>query len=182
MSRIGKLPIPVPKGVTVTLEGAAFLADGPKGKVSLDVVRGIEVRIEDGVVTVHRADDTGPSRAKHGLVRALLANAVRGVAEGWSKELEIQGVGYRAESKGRDVHFTLGYSHPIVYSVPEGVEIEVDGNTRLVVRGPDRQAVGQVAAEIRKLRKPDAYKGKGIRYKDEYVRLKVGKAGVSTGV
>jgi large subunit ribosomal protein L6 len=178
MSRIGKTPIPIPQGVKVALEGSVFLADGPKGKVSTHVVRGVDVQIKDGVVSVHRADDTGPSRANHGLVRSLLANAVQGVSEGWSKELEIQGVGYRAEARGRELLFTLGYSHPIVYAVPEGVEVEVDRNTRLVVRGADRQAVGQVAAEIRKLRKPDAYKGKGIRYKDERVRLKVGKAGV----
>ena len=179
MSRIGKQPIPVPEGTKVSLSGQVFEAEGPKGKVSLQIVAGMEIKIEDGVVTVARHDDAGPTRSRHGLMRALLANAVKGVSDGWSKELEIHGVGYRAETKGRQVHFVLGYSHPVVYDVPEGVEVEVDRNTQLLVKGADRQQVGQVAAEIRSLRKPDAYKGKGVRYKDERLRLKVGKAGVT---
>jgi large subunit ribosomal protein L6 len=179
MSRIGKQPIPVPAGIKVALDGATFVAEGPKGRVAQPIVDSIEVKIADAEVTVHRADDTGPSRALHGLVRSLLSNAVVGVSEGWAKELEIHGVGYRAEKQGRDLHLTLGYSHPVVFSVPEDIEVEVDRNTQIVVRGADRQKVGQVAAEIRKLRKPDAYKGKGVRYKDEQLKLKVGKAGVA---
>jgi large subunit ribosomal protein L6 len=178
MSRIGKLPITVPKGTTVALDGRTFTATGPKGKVAQEIVGGIEVKIEDGSVTVHRAGDNGQARARHGLMRALLANAVQGVTEGWTRELEIQGVGFRAESKGREVQLALGYSHPVVYEVPDGIEVEVDRNTRIVVSGADRQRVGQVAAEIRMLRRPDVYKGKGIRYKDERLKLKVGKAGV----
>lgn len=178
MSRIGKQPIPIPQGIQVSVEGRTFVTEGPKGKVSQDLVDGVEVRIEDGTVVVERADDSGPSRARHGLVRALLANAVTGVSEGWSKELEIHGVGFRAESRGEEVHFSIGYSHPVVYKVPAGITVEVERNTRIMVRGADRQLVGQVAAEIRSLRKPDVYKGKGIRYKDERLRLKVGKAGV----
>jgi large subunit ribosomal protein L6 len=178
MSRIGKQPIPVPKGAKVALDGRVFRAEGPKGKVAQEIVGGIDVKIEDGTVTVHRSGDSGPARAKHGLMRALLANAVLGVTQGWSRELEIQGVGFRAESKGSEVHLALGYSHPVVYRVPAGIKVDVDRNTRIVVSGADRQQVGQVAAEIRKLRKPDVYKGKGIRYKDEQLKLKVGKAGV----
>jgi large subunit ribosomal protein L6 len=177
MSRIGKQPIPVPKGAKVALDGRVFTASGPKGKVAQEIVAGIDVKIEDGTVTVHRSGDSGAARAKHGLMRALLANAVAGVSQGWSRELEIQGVGFRAESKGSEVHLALGYSHPVVYRVPDGVKVEVDRNTRIVVSGADRQQVGQVAAEIRKLRKPDVYKGKGIRYKDERLKLKIGKAG-----
>jgi large subunit ribosomal protein L6 len=178
MSRIGKLPIQIPKGAKVALDGRVFRAEGPKGKVAQQIVGGIEVKIEDGNVTVHRSGDEGPDKARHGLIRALLANAMKGVTEGWSRELEIQGVGFRAESKGNEVHFALGYSHPVVYRVPAGIKVEVDRNTRIVVTGADRQQVGQVAAEIRKLRRPDVYKGKGIRYKDERLKLKVGKAGV----
>jgi large subunit ribosomal protein L6 len=178
MSRIGKLPVAVPKGVKVALDGRVFTATGPKGKVEQEIPPGIEVRIDDGNVVASRSGDDGPARARHGLVRALLANAVKGVTQGWSRELEIQGVGYRAESKGNEIHLALGYSHPVIYRVPEGIKIEVDRNTRIVVTGADRQQVGQVAAEIRELRKPDPYKGKGIRYKDERLKLKVGKAGV----
>ena len=178
MSRIGKLPIEVPKGVKVALDGRVFTATGPKGKVEQPLPPGIEVKIDDGSVVASRSDDSGPAKARHGLTRALLANAVKGVTQGWSRELEIQGVGFRAESKGNEVHLALGYSHPVVYRVPEGIKIEVDKNTRIVVTGADRQRVGQVAAEIRKLRAPDPYKGKGIRYKEERLKLKVGKAGV----
>jgi large subunit ribosomal protein L6 len=178
MSRIGKLPIAVPKNVKVALDGRVFTATGPKGKVAQPITAGIDVTIDDGTVKVTRSDDSLEGKARHGLTRALLANAVKGVIEGWSRELEIQGVGFRAESKGNEVHLALGYSHPVVYRVPEGIKVEVDKNTRIVVTGADRQQVGQVAAEIRKLRKPDPYKGKGIRYKDERLKLKVGKAGV----
>ncbi|MEE2776864.1 MAG: 50S ribosomal protein L6 [Acidobacteriota bacterium] len=179
MSRVGKQPIPVPQGTKVALSGGVFEAEGPKGKVAQQVVDGVEVSIDEGVVTITRVDDSGPNRAKHGLMRALLANAVAGVTTGWTKELEIHGVGYRAEVQGRKVNFVLGYSHPVEYAIPEGVDIQVDRNTSIKVTGADRQKVGQVAAELRALRKPDAYKGKGVRYKDERLRLKVGKAGVA---
>jgi large subunit ribosomal protein L6 len=137
-----------------------------------------DVKIDDGTVTVARPGDTGPERAKHGLLRSLLANAVQGVSSGFQKTLDIVGVGYRAEVKGREVHFALGYSHPIVYPIPEGIEVEIEPKVnRITVSGADKQKVGQVAAEIRKLRKPDPYKAKGIKYTDEIVRRKVGKAG-----
>ena len=179
MSRIGKMPITVPSGVTVSIADGMFVADGPKGKVSERLLDGIPVQIDDGVVTVTRDGDSGDLRSRHGLVRALLANAVQGAAEGFSKKLEIHGVGYRAEVKGREIHFALGFSHPVVYPIPEGIEVEVDKQNRMTVSGARRQQVGQVAAEIRALRKPEPYKGKGIRYADEEIRRKVGKAGAA---
>ena len=178
MSRIGKEPITVPDGVKVSLGGGVFTAEGPKGKVSEKIVRRVEVGIEDGVVTVTRQGDAGTDRAMHGLMRALLANAVTGVSEGFSKVLEIHGVGYRAQLKGREIHLGLGFSHPVVFSLPEGIEAEVDEKAgKITIKGADRQQVGQVAADIRALKKPEPYKGKGIRYSDEIVRRKVGKAG-----
>lgn len=179
MSRIGKMPIDIPAGAKVSLEGGVFSAEGPKGKVTQAIVEGIEVVIGDGQVKVSRPDDTGPSRAKHGLVRALLQNAVTGVSEGFKKELELVGVGYRAEVSGTAIQFRLGYSHPVVFDIPEGISVEIERNSLISIFGADRQQVGQVAAEIRALRKPDAYKGKGLRYKGERLRLKVGKAGVN---
>jgi len=178
MSRIGQAPIQVPQGTKVAIEGGSFTAEGPKGKVSQALFDGYPVKVEDNVVTVARPGETGPDRAKHGLLRSLLANAVEGAANGFQKTLDIVGVGYRAEVKGRDVHFALGYSHPVVYPIPEGIEVEVDPKAnRVSIRGADKQKVGQVAAEIRRLRKPDPYKGKGIKYTDEILRRKVGKAG-----
>jgi len=142
------------------------------------VIDGLAVEVDDGVVTVSRTKETNDLRAKHGLMRSLLANAVHGVAQGFSKILEIQGVGYRAQLKGREIHLSLGYSHPVVFSIPDGIEVQVDEKAgRITVSGANRQQVGQVAAEIRSLRKPEPYKGKGIRYSDEVVRRKVGKAG-----
>ena len=179
MSRIGKMPIDIPEGTKVSLEGGVFCAEGPKGRVSQAITEGIDVVIEDGQVKVSRPDDTGPSRAKHGLVRALLQNAVTGVSEGFKKELELVGVGYRAEVTGQAIKFRLGYSHPVVFDVPEGISVEIERNSIISIFGADRQQVGQVTAEIRALRKPDAYKGKGLRYKGERLRLKVGKAGVN---
>lgn len=179
MSRIGKQPIPVPDGVEVSFEGGVFTAEGPKGKVSQQVAAALDVEIADGEVRLARHGDSASERAIHGLMRALLANAVTGVTEGFSKELEINGVGYRAEVQGKTVRFALGYSHPIDYPVPEGITIEVDKSNRVKVSGADRQQVGQVAAEIRALRKPEPYKGKGIRYVDEVIRRKVGKAGAT---
>ena len=179
MSRTGHLPIPIPDAAKVSLDAGVFTAEGPKGKVSERIAEGIEVAIDDGAVKVSRPDDTGPSKAKHGLVRALLTNALNGVTEGFSKELELVGVGYRGEVKGKDLRFRLGYSHDVVYSIPEGISVEIDRNNEIKISGANRQQVGQVTAEIRSLRKPDAYKGKGFRYKGEQLRLKVGKAGVA---
>lgn len=177
MSRIGKQPISVPKGVKVEIVGDRFVVEGPKGKVTEPVFRECPVAIEDGTVRISRNGNDGPTRAKHGLARALLANAVIGVSTGFSKQLEIVGVGYRGELKGRELHLALGYSHPVIYKVPEGIDVEIDKNNRITVRGASRQAVGQAAAEIRSFRPPDPYKAKGIRYSNEVIRRKVGKAG-----
>lgn len=177
MSRIGRMPIPVPSGTKIEVKDGQFLAEGPKGKVSQAVFPGYPIEVKDGTVTVARSGDTGPERAKHGLLRALLANAVSGVSTGFSKELDIVGVGYRAEVKGAVVQFALGYSHPVIFDIPEGIKIEIDRTNKITVSGADRQKVGQVAAEIRGLRRPDPYKGKGIKYTKEILRRKVGKAG-----
>ncbi len=178
MSRIGKMPITVPKGTRVEFKDGRFTAEGPKGKVEQHVFDGYPVAVDNGVVTISRSGDTGPERSKHGLLRALLANAVHGVSTGFTKQLDIVGVGYRAEVKGSQVQFALGYSHPVLYDIPVGIKIEIDAKAnRVTVTGADRQQVGQVAAEIRGLRKPDPYKGKGIRYTNEILRRKVGKAG-----
>jgi large subunit ribosomal protein L6 len=177
MSRIGRTPIQVPKGTRVELEDGLFTAEGPKGKVTLPVFADFPVKIDDGVVTVERPGDSGPERSKHGLLRALLANAIQGAANGFRKQLDIVGVGYKAEVKGGHVQFALGYSHPVLFPIPSEVKIEIDKSNRITVSGADRQQVGQVAADIRRLRKPDPYKGKGIKYTNEVLRRKVGKAG-----
>jgi large subunit ribosomal protein L6 len=178
MSRIGKMPIPVPSGTKVQIEDGTLVAEGPRGKVAQPLFEGYPVKIEDGVVTIERTGETGPERAKHGLLRALVANAVLGVSTGFTKQLDIVGVGYRAEVKGPQVQFALGYSHPVIYDIPEGIKIEIEAKAnRVTVTGADRQKVGQVAAEIRGLRRPDPYKGKGIKYTNEVLRRKVGKAG-----
>lgn len=177
MSRIGKLPIDVPAGVTVTV-GDVVTIKGPKGQLEQSIVDGITVAVDDGVIVVSRNSDSKPVRAKHGLMRALLNNMVVGVTKGFERKLEIIGVGYKAESKGKSVTFNLGYSHPIEFTPPDGVTVLVDKskNNKLTVSGIDKQAVGQVAANIRGFRKPDSYKGKGVRYVGEYIRLKAGKA------
>ena len=178
MSRIGRMPVPVPSGTKVQIEDGTLVAEGPRGKVSQPLFDGYPVKIEDGVVTIERTGETGPERAKHGLLRALVANAVQGVSAGFTKQLDIVGVGYRAEVKGPQVQFALGYSHPVLYDIPEGIKIEIEAKaSRVTVSGADRQKVGQVAAEIRGLRRPDPYKGKGIKYTNEVLRRKVGKAG-----
>ncbi len=177
MSRIGLQPIPVPKGAKVAVEGTVFVAQGPMGRVTQPIFPECPVTVDGGTVKVGRVDDSGPTRAKHGLARALLANAVQGVTEGFKKELEVVGVGYRGDVKGREIHFALGYSHPVIFPIPEGIEIETDKKNRIPIPGADRQQVGQVAAEIRRLRPPDPYKAKGIRYSEEHIRRKVGKAG-----
>jgi large subunit ribosomal protein L6 len=179
MSRIGKLPVPVPAGVEVTLEDRAVIVTGPKGTLSHTVAAPITVsKEEDGALAVARPDDERNSKSLHGLTRTLIANMVTGVTQGYEKKLEIVGVGYRVLSKGpTQLEFQLGYSHPIVFDAPEGITFSVDGPTKLGVSGIDKQLVGEVAANIRKLRKPEPYKGKGVRYAGEQVRRKVGKAG-----
>lgn len=177
MSRIGRMPIEIPSGTKVSVEDGRFVAQGPKGRVEERLLEGIEVQVEGSEVKVSRAGDSRDLRARHGLIRALLANAVQGVTAGFQKQLEVNGVGYRAEVKGKEAHFALGFSHPVIYALPEGIELEIDKNNKITVSGASRQQVGQVAAEIRALRPPEPYKGKGIKYADEIVRRKVGKAG-----
>ena len=177
MSRVGRRPIDIPKGVKIVVSDGKFTAEGPKGRVTQELLDGFPVNVENNVVTVSRAGETGPERAKHGLMRALLANAVLGVSEGFSRGLEITGVGYKAELRGSEVHFALGYSHPVVFKVPEGIKIEIDKANKIMVTGADRQLLGQVSAEIRRLKPPDPYKGKGIKFTGEVIRRKVGKAG-----
>ncbi|GLW65623.1 50S ribosomal protein L6 [Actinomadura rubrobrunea] len=177
MSRIGRLPITVPSGVDVRIDGREVTVKGPKGELRHTVAEPIEVKLEDGKVTVTRPNDVNTVRALHGLTRTLINNMVIGVTEGYRKTLVIQGVGYRVQQKGKDLEFSLGYSHPITVSPPEGITFRVEKPTQLVVEGIDKQKVGEVAANIRKLRKPDPYKGKGVRYEGEQIRRKVGKAG-----
>jgi large subunit ribosomal protein L6 len=172
------MPITVPNGTKVELKDGRFVAEGPKGRVEQPVFDGFPVQVDGTVVTITRSGDSGPERSKHGLLRALLANAVQGASAGFAKQLDIVGVGYRAEVKGSQVQFALGYSHPVLYDIPPGIKIEIEAKVnRVTVSGADRQKVGQVAAEIRRLRKPDPYKGKGIKYTTEILRRKVGKAG-----
>jgi large subunit ribosomal protein L6 len=179
MSRIGKLPIPVPSGVDVSVDERLVTVKGPKGTLSHRVVEPITVdRSEDGTLEVKRPDDDRESRSRHGLTRTLIANMVTGVTEGYEKKLEIVGVGYRVLSKGpTQLEFQLGYSHPITFDAPEGITFTVEGPTKFGVQGIDKQLVGEVAANIRKLRRPEPYKGKGVRYAGEQIRRKVGKAG-----
>ncbi len=177
MSRIGKKELPLPKGVEVRQEGNNVLVKGPKGSLTTAVVPGISMSVENNVVKFERKDEEGKTRAFHGLMRALVANNVKGVSEGFKRELDIVGVGYRAEVKGREVVFALGYSHPVRFAIPDGIDITVDAKTgHITITGIDKQKVGQTAAEIRALREPDPYKGKGIKYSDEVIRRKAGKA------
>ncbi len=178
MSRIGRLPVTVPSGVSVTIEGRAVTVEGPKGTLSHTVAEPIDVaRDDDGLIRVTRPSDDGKVRALHGLSRTLIANMVTGVTEGYRKTLEIVGVGYRVQARGQNLEFSLGFSHPVHVVPPEGITFRVEAPTRFVVEGIDKQQVGEVAANIRKLRKPDPYKGKGVRYQGEQIRRKVGKAG-----
>ena len=178
MSRIGKQPVLVPTGVDVAIEGQNVSVKGPKGTLTLDVAEPIVVsRNDDGAIVVTRPDDDRRSRSLHGLSRTLVANLVTGVTEGYVKKLEIVGVGYRVTAKGSSLEFALGFSHPVTVDPPEGISFEVQTPTKFVVRGIDKQKVGEVAANIRKLRKPDPYKGKGVRYEGEQIKLKVGKTG-----
>jgi large subunit ribosomal protein L6 len=175
MSRIGKRPIPVPAGVTIAIEPERVTVNGPKGELTERIHRDITVARAGDEVVVTRPTDRGEHRALHGLTRTLVANMVQGVTDGFEKRLEIQGVGYRAQLRGRDLELALGYSHPVSVKAPDGIEFEVPQPTRIVVRGTSKQQVGEVAANIRKQRKPEPYKGKGIRYEGEYVARKVGK-------
>jgi len=178
MSRIGRLPIAVPGGVDVAIDGRAVTVTGPRGTLQHTVATPIEVsRAEDGQLSVTRPDDERNSRALHGLSRTLISNMVVGVTQGYTKALEIVGVGYRVQARGRDLEFALGFSHPVLVPAPEGIEFAVQAPTRFTVSGIDKQQVGEVAAKIRKLRKPDPYKGKGVRYQGETIRRKVGKTG-----
>jgi large subunit ribosomal protein L6 len=177
MSRIGRLPVPIPSGVDVTISGREVTVAGPKGSLKLQVAEPITVAKDNGSITVTRPSDEGRIRALHGLSRTLVANMVTGVTEGYRKRLEIVGVGYRVQARGNSVEFSLGFSHPVMVTPPDGITIQVETPTRLVVEGIDKQQVGEVAANIRKLRKPDPYKGKGVRYEGEQIRRKVGKAG-----
>ncbi|HEX5017051.1 MAG TPA: 50S ribosomal protein L6 [Actinomycetes bacterium] len=178
MSRIGKLPIALPSGVEVSIEGQDVTVKGPKGTLSHTVAEPLTIaRGDNGELVVNRPDDERQSRALHGLTRSLVANMVTGVTDGYEKKLEIVGVGYRVTAKGKDLEFAVGYSHPVLVTPPEGITFAVEGPTKFSVSGIDKQQVGQVAANIRKIRKPEPYKGKGIRYAGEHVRRKVGKAG-----
>ncbi len=178
MSRIGKIPVPVPAGVDVTISGALVTVKGPKGSLDHVVPAQLEVaRDEDGAIVVTRREDDRDSRALHGLTRTLIANVVVGVTEGYEKKLEIVGTGYRVAAKGSDLEFALGFSHPVVITPPEGITFAVESPTKFSVSGISKQQVGEVAANIRKIRKPEPYKGKGVRYAGENVRRKAGKAG-----
>ena len=177
MSRIGKAPVTAPQGVEVSISGRTVAVKGPKGELTVPIGRGVEVKQEDGSVVVTRASDAPEHRAMHGLTRSLVQNAVTGVTDGFTRTLLIQGVGYRGQLQGRDINLQVGYSHPVTVTPREGIEFEMPNATTIVVRGIDKQKVGQTAAEIRRVRPPEPYKGKGIRYSDEQIRRKVGKAG-----
>ena len=176
MSRIGKQPVPVPDGVDVQIDGLTVTVKGPKGEVSRDMPEGVALTLEDGEVVVTRDNDLQTNRARHGLVRSLVANMVQGVTEGYVKKLEMVGVGYRAIQKGSDLELQVGFSHPVMVEAPEGVDLSVEDTTNITVTGVDKVLVGQTAANIRKIRPPEPYKGKGIKYVDEVIRRKAGKA------
>ncbi|WP_147103058.1 50S ribosomal protein L6 [Nesterenkonia populi] len=177
MSRIGRLPITVPSGVEVKLDGREVTVKGSKGELSRTIAQGITLEIEDGTITVNRPDDSREARSLHGLTRSLINNMIIGVTDGFTKKLEIVGTGYRVQAKGSDLEFALGYSHPVPVEAPDGITFTVEGANKLAVTGIDKQQVGEVAANIRKLRRPDPYKGKGVRYEGEQLRRKAGKAG-----
>jgi large subunit ribosomal protein L6 len=175
MSRIGKKPIPIPQGVKVQVTDGIVRAEGPKGKLAQSIPAPLSAKVDGPAVVIARPDDDRKVRALHGLTRALVANMVSGVKDGFERKLEIVGIGYRAQMQGKAIQLALGYSHPVVFPLPEGVTAEIDKQTAITLRGADKALLGQTAAKLRALRKPDPYKGKGIRYADEYVRRKVGK-------
>lgn len=177
MSRIGRMPIDIPAGVTVDLKGHTITVKGPKGEMTSEMHKDMLIAVEENVITVTRPSDNKEHRSLHGLTRSLINNMVEGVTKGFSKTLEIQGVGYRANLKGKDLNLTLGFSHPVVVEAPEGITFEVPAANKIVVSGVDKQLVGAISADIRAWRKPEPYKGKGIRYEGEHVRRKAGKAG-----
>ena len=177
MSRIGRLPISVPAGVEVSVDGSVVQVKGPKGELTHTVPAPITVVVEDGTVQVSRPNDERESRSLHGLTRTLISNMIQGVSQGYAKQLEIVGTGYRVQARGANLEFALGYSHPILVKAPEGITFAVENPTRFSVSGIDKQLVGEISANIRKLRKPDPYKAKGVRYEGEHIRRKVGKAG-----
>jgi large subunit ribosomal protein L6 len=181
MSRIGKQPVPLPDKVKVQLASGELKVTGPKGELTSPIPRGISCEQKDNELVFARENDSGQARSLHGLARALAANAVHGVSQGFSKELDIVGVGFRAEQKGQSVIFTLGFSHPIEYPIPDGIEVKVEKQTHIVVTGVNKQQVGQVAAVMRSLKKPDPYKNKGVRYTNEVLKKKAGKAAASAG-
>jgi large subunit ribosomal protein L6 len=175
MSRIGKKPIPIPQGVKIQLDGLTVRAEGPKGKLSQAVPAGLTPKVSDGTLVIERNGEDRRVRALHGLARALVANMVTGVKDGFERKLEIVGIGYRAQMQGKSIQLALGYSHPVLFPLPDGVTAEIDRQVAITLRGPDKAVLGQTAAKLRALREPDPYKGKGIRYAGEQVRRKVGK-------
>lgn len=181
MSRIGKLPVTIPSGVKVAVQDGSVEVEGPKGKLKTFVPHGVEVRVEGNLVRVARRSDDRKVRSLHGLTRKLIANMAQGVSQGFSRILDINGVGYRAEVKGQELHMTLGYSHPVVFRLPPGVSASVERQVTITLSGPDRQLLGETAAKIRSLRPPEPYKGKGIKYREETIKRKAGKAVGSAG-
>ena len=175
MSRIGRKPVSIPQGVKVQIDGATVRAEGPKGKLTQPIPAPLSAKIEGNVLLIARPDDDRHVRALHGLTRALMANMVSGVKDGFERKLEIVGIGYRAQMQGKSIQLALGYSHPVIFPLPDGITAEIDKQTAITLRGADKALLGETAAKLRALRKPDPYKGKGIRYSGEYVRRKVGK-------
>src|SRR5512132_4120096 len=175
MSRIGKKRIPIPQGVKVHIEGATVRAEGPKGKLAQPVPEGLSAKVDNGTLVIGREGDDRRVRALHGLTRSRVANMVTGVKDGFERKLEIVGIGYRAQVQGRNIQLALGYSHPVIFALPEGITADIDKQTAITLRGADKALLGETAAKLRSLRKPDPYKGKGVKYADEYIRRKVGK-------
>ena len=175
MSRIGKKPIPIPQGVKVQIEGATVRAEGPKGKLSQPVPAGLSAKVDNGILVIGRDNEERRVSALHGLTRSLVFNMVTGVKDGFERKLEIVGIGYRAQLQGRNIQLALGYSHPVIFPLPEGITADIDKQTAITLRGADKALLGETAAKLRSLRKPDPYKGKGVKYADEYIRRKVGK-------
>jgi large subunit ribosomal protein L6 len=175
MSRIGKKPIPVPDGVTVKVDGALVRAEGPKGKLAQPLATGMTAKLDGKVLTIVRGDDSRTARALHGLTRSLVANMVFGVKDGYERKLEIVGIGYRAQLQGKNIQLALGYSHPVIFPLPDGITAEIEKQVSVTLKGADKALLGETAAKLRALRKPDPYKGKGIKYSDEFIRRKVGK-------